>query len=62
MEDAWLTVNEAAERLAMNPQFIYDACAVMGLKHARVGRGRGRIRIRATWLEEWVEARTLATA
>jgi hypothetical protein len=40
MEDRWLTVAEAADRLAMNPEFIYRACASMGLKRPRVGRGR----------------------
>jgi excisionase family DNA binding protein len=57
MESPWLTVKEAAARLTVHPQFIYEACAVMGLTHTRVGHGRGKIRIRQSWLDAWSEAR-----
>ena len=58
-EDGFLTVAEAAKRLGMGRQFIYDACARMGLKHTRMGR---HIRIHSSWLDAWVEARVLTVA
>jgi len=57
MDSPWLTVKDAAARLGVHPQFIYEACGALGLTHTRVGRGRGKIRIRQVWLEKWSEAR-----
>jgi excisionase family DNA binding protein len=50
--DSWLTVEDAAGRLKVDKQFIYEACASKSLRCARLGR---IIRIRAGWLDEWVE-------
>lgn len=55
--DNLLTVKDAAACLGMKPQFIYEACAAMGLKHTRLGTGRGKIRIRQSWLDAFSEAR-----
>ena len=52
---AWLTPVQAAERIAVGVEFIYDACAKEGLKHVRLlNRPRGAIRIRTEWLDEWM--------
>lgn len=45
-DDKPLTVRQAAERLAVSPDTIYDLCAAGKLRHQRIGRGRGTIRIR----------------
>lgn len=61
MEDRWMTVKEAAEELGMHAQFVYEACATLGLCHTRLGNGRGHIRIRRSWLDTWAEARVSET-
>lgn len=55
--DNLLTVKDAAACLGMRPQFIYEACAAMGLKHTRLGTGRGKIRIRQSALDAFIDAR-----
>jgi len=57
MQDRWMTVKEAATHLSTHPQFMYEACATLGLCHARIGNGRGHIRIRQSWLDTWCAAR-----
>ena len=60
MQDRWMTVKEAAEELNVHSQFLYEACAALGLRHTRVGNGRGHIRIRRSWLDVWAESRACA--
>lgn len=43
--DALLTVADAAAKLNVSPDVIYDLCANHRLPHVRVGCGRGVIRI-----------------
>ena len=59
MEEKWLTAKEAAERLNVHRQFIYAACATLELKHTRLGKGRGSIRIRPSWLDVWSESKVI---
>src|SRR5215213_8089691 len=51
----WLTPVQAAERINVAVEFIYDACATAGLPHTRLN-GRRHIRIRAAKLDEWMLA------
>lgn len=44
-DDTPLTVKQAAECLAVSPDTIYTLCAAGKLRHQRVGKGRGTIRI-----------------
>ena len=55
----WLTVAEAAKYLSVNADFIYDACATGGLRHARLG-GRRSIRTRQKWLDDWMHSNAAA--
>lgn len=48
-----LTVRQAAERLAVSVDSIYDACESGKLRHKRIGNGRGTIRIAATDLRRF---------
>jgi excisionase family DNA binding protein len=49
----WLTTAQAAKRISVSKEFVYDACAAGGLKHTRL-RGRRNIRIRSNHLDEWM--------
>lgn len=54
----WLTVREAAARLHVSVDSIYSACRTDGprrLRHARLA-GRRDIRLRAEWIDSWLEA------
>jgi excisionase family DNA binding protein len=51
----WLTIPEVAEYLQTGVDMIYDACAIGGLKHARLGHRT--IRVRRAWVDEWVETK-----
>jgi excisionase family DNA binding protein len=50
----WLTAAQAAQRIAVNVEFIYDACAKRGLKHLRLLGPRGIIRISTDSLDDWL--------
>ena len=54
-----LTVRQAADRLQVAAATIYDLCARKVLRHIRVGRGRGTIRIREDDLDAFVETATV---
>jgi excisionase family DNA binding protein len=51
----YLNVQEAADRIGVNKDFIYTACAVKGLRHIRLG-GKRNIRIRPEDLDTWMES------
>ena len=53
MAGDWLNVRQAAEHIGAKAEFIYDACAVKGLRHVRLG-GKRNIRLRPEWLDEWM--------
>jgi len=51
--NGWLTASQAAQRIGVSVEFVYDACAAKGLQHVRLG-GRRNIRIKPERLEEWM--------
>ena len=66
-ETPWLTVYQAAARVQASKGVIYGACRAWrrgdpgGLRHSLVG-GRRDIRVRAEWIDEWLEASAKANA
>jgi excisionase family DNA binding protein len=50
----WLTVAESAEYAGVSRDTIYTACERGELHHARIG-GRRSIRIKAQWIDAWLE-------
>ena len=54
--DPWLTVSQSATRAHCHPQTIRRLCKANQLRHARVGLGKKAIRIRASWLDQAIEA------
>ena len=53
-ERRWLTVKDAADHTGLSTDTVYRACERSDLRHARVG-GRRTIRLRAEWIDEWLE-------
>ena len=53
----WLTVAEGAEYGGVSRDTIYTACERGELRHVRIG-GRRAIRLRAEWIDEWLEMHT----
>ena len=49
----WLTIREAAQYLRVGVDLIYDACAVGGLKHVKLGHRT--IRLRREWVDTWAD-------
>lgn len=45
-ENASLTVSQVATRLSVSAKCVYELCQSGRLKHQRIGKGRGTIRIR----------------
>lgn len=52
----WLTVAEGADYAGVSRDTIYTACERGELHHARIG-GRRSIRIKAQWIDAWLELR-----
>ena len=50
----WLTVDEAAARARCGVKVIYRAVKIGTLKAAKIG-GRGDLRFRAIWIDEFLE-------
>jgi excisionase family DNA binding protein len=50
----WLTVAEGAEYAGVSRDTIYTACERGELHHARIG-GRRSIRLKAQWIDAWLE-------
>jgi excisionase family DNA binding protein len=53
--ETYLTVEEVAEILKVNKQSVFNWIDREGLPAVRVGTGRGRLRIRPSDLDRWVE-------
>lgn len=52
--EPWLTVADAAHHAGVSKDTIYTACERGELRHVRIG-GRRAIRLRATWIDDWLE-------
>ena len=50
----WLTVAEGAEYAGVSRDTIYTACERGELHHARIS-GRRSIRLKAQWIDAWLE-------
>ena len=50
----WLTVAKGAEYAGVSRDTIYTACARGELHHARIS-GRRSIRLKAQWIDAWLE-------
>ncbi|ODS54084.1 MAG: hypothetical protein ABS36_11600 [Acidobacteria bacterium SCN 69-37] len=50
----WLTVGEGADHANVSRDTIYTACERHELRHVRIS-GRRTIRLRAAWVDEWME-------
>jgi excisionase family DNA binding protein len=57
---ALLTVKQVAQRLQVSEATVYQLCAKRKLAHARVGAGRGAIRVGEDALAAFVQASTVA--
>jgi excisionase family DNA binding protein len=55
--DPWLTLQQGADRVQVHEATLRREIQRGRLRHARVG-GRKSIRIRASWLDAWLEAST----
>jgi excisionase family DNA binding protein len=53
----WLNVADAAEHAGVCRDTIYTAVERGELRHVRIG-GRRSIRLKAVWLDEWLEGCT----
>ena len=53
----WLTVTEAADRARCGVRLIYREVRASRLRAARVG-GRRELRIRAEWIDRWLDVHT----
>ena len=54
-----LTVKDVAEKLGVSPTTVYGLCHRRKLRHARVGLGRGSVRIEEKDLDEYVKGATI---
>jgi excisionase family DNA binding protein len=54
IEKIWLTVQDAASHAGVSRDTIYTACERGELRHVKV-RGRKAIRMRAAWIDDWLE-------
>jgi excisionase family DNA binding protein len=53
MNGDWLTPREVAQYLRVGVDSVYDACAVGGLKHVKLGYRT--IRARRDWVDTWAD-------
>lgn len=51
---SWLTVKEAADHAGLSSDTLYTAVERGEVKHTRVG-GRRTIRLKAEWVDDWLE-------
>ena len=55
----WLTVGEGADHAGVSRDTVYTACERGELRHVRIG-GRRSIRLRAAWIDAWLEQHSRA--
>jgi len=53
----WFNVGEAAEYASVSRDTIYTACERREIHHVRLG-GRRAIRVKAAWIDAWLERHT----
>jgi excisionase family DNA binding protein len=51
----WLNIGESAAYARTGKRIVYQAIRAGDLRHTRVG-GRNEIRIKADWIDRWLEA------
>jgi excisionase family DNA binding protein len=56
----WLTVADAADYAGVSRDTIYTACERREIRQARIA-GRRAIRLRAEWIDAWLEQHVLDT-
>ena len=56
----WMTIGDAADYLRVSRATIYGLCDSRQLRHARIGRGRGTIRIFEEDLERYLNTVVVA--
>jgi excisionase family DNA binding protein len=56
------TVKQAAQRLGVSAQLVYNLCTARKLEHVRVGLGRGKILIPEPALNEYLRGQTVGVA
>jgi excisionase family DNA binding protein len=56
---AWSTVKQVAERLGLAASTVYQLCSEHRLAHARIGIGRGAIRISEESLQAFLDGATV---
>ncbi len=54
-----LTVKQVAEKLGVSPTTVYGLCQRRKLRHARVGLGRGAVRIDEKDLDDFLSGATV---
>jgi excisionase family DNA binding protein len=62
MDKDLLTLRQAAGMLGLSYSYLSRILPTIGLSYARVGRGRGTIRIRQDDLDHYIKERTIPRA
>jgi excisionase family DNA binding protein len=57
-----MTVRQAADRLGVSCQTVYNLCAARLLRHSRIGLGRGKIAISQEAIAEYLKGREVGPA
>jgi excisionase family DNA binding protein len=57
-----LTVKQAAQKLQCSAATVYQLCAAKMLRHARIGAGRGSIRIPEEAITEYLDRQMVAVS
>jgi excisionase family DNA binding protein len=56
--DTWLNLREAAGRAKVHPETLRTAVRRREIRHAKIG-GRRSIRLRPSWVDEWIERKSV---
>ena len=55
-DPVWFTIGQAAQRAQCGDKLIYRAVRRGEIRHVKLN-GRGDLRFRAAWVDEWLESR-----